>query len=161
LNRLRRPPTLTGSPQFPVTTRRRITRLADTSSVPAVPHNEPPSLSRRSWLERVSAPAIAAALGAGAATSAAAREPAAAPPPGARVHNIRALHSTFMAYQDRTYPQKSTLYARGQVWGFAGLALDADSAEITILSIPDDGSSTVTEEFRYRFQRRSGRSNAP
>jgi hypothetical protein len=73
----------------------------------------------------------------------------------------RALHSTFMAYQDRTYPQKSTLYARGQVWGFAGLALDADSAEITILSIPDDGSSTVTEEFRYRFQRRSGRSNAP
>lgn len=69
----------------------------------------------------------------------------------------RPLHSTFMAYQDRAYPQKATLYARGHVWGFAGLELGADSGEITILSTPDSGSGEVVEEYRYRFQRRSGR----
>lgn len=69
----------------------------------------------------------------------------------------RPLHSTFMAYQDRAYPQKTTHYARGQVWGFAGLELAADSGEITILSTPDAGTGEVVEEYRYRFQRRSGR----
>ncbi|WP_191621345.1 metallophosphoesterase [Marinihelvus fidelis] len=69
----------------------------------------------------------------------------------------RALHSTFMDYLDRTYPQKETLYARGQVWGFATLELGEDEAEVTLLAIPDDGSSAIDEVFTHRFKRRSGR----
>lgn len=74
----------------------------------------------------------------------------------------RPLHTSFMAYQDRTYPQKKTYYARGQVWGFATLSLEAEEAEITVFTIPDSGSPESSIDFSYRFTRRSGRtSGAP
>lgn len=69
----------------------------------------------------------------------------------------RPLHSTFMSYQDRVYPQKTTHYARGQVWGFAALRLEAEEGEITVLTIPDSGGSETSVDFTYRFARRSGR----
>ncbi len=69
----------------------------------------------------------------------------------------RALHSTFMAYQDRRYPQKETVFARGQVWGFATLELGAESGTVTILTTPDAGTGEAVETFNHRFQRRSGR----
>ncbi|GEM_PF-521511 len=69
----------------------------------------------------------------------------------------RPLHRTFMEYLDRTYPQKDTVFARGQVWGFATLELGEDSGEVTLLTTTDNGFGEVVETFRYTFNRRSGR----
>jgi hypothetical protein len=68
----------------------------------------------------------------------------------------RPLHTPFMAYQDRHYPQKTTHYARGQVWGFMTLRLDAESGEATIVTTPDSGSGEPVVDFSFRFERRSG-----
>ena len=68
----------------------------------------------------------------------------------------RPLHTPFLAYQDRAYPQKKTVFAQGQVWGFASLSLGRDAGEITLLTIPDTGAATPQEAITHRFQRRSG-----
>lgn len=69
----------------------------------------------------------------------------------------RPLHTPFLAYQDRSYPQKKTLFVQGQVWGFASLTLGEDSGEITMLKVPDAGAETPEEAYTFHFQRRSGR----
>ena len=69
----------------------------------------------------------------------------------------RPLHTPFLAYQDRAYPQKKTVFVRGQVWGFASLTLGEEAGEITMLTVPDTGAETAEEAFTFHFQRRSGR----
>jgi tartrate-resistant acid phosphatase type 5 len=64
----------------------------------------------------------------------------------------RSLHRPFMAWQDREFPQKTTWYARGLVWGFAELALQGDRASVQVLATAGD---TTTLEFTKTFERRS------
>lgn len=67
----------------------------------------------------------------------------------------RPTHTTFMQYQDRKYPEHKTVMAEGLIWGFAHLTLQGDTAEVTMLKVPDDGSSDTTVSYLYQFQRRS------
>lgn len=68
----------------------------------------------------------------------------------------RPIHTTFMQKQDEKYPEHKTLWAEGLLWGFAHLQIDGDNATVRLLSVPDDGSSTITQDFEYQFTRRSG-----
>lgn len=68
----------------------------------------------------------------------------------------RGMHRNFMAYQDRTYPEHRSLFARGMVWGFAHVTLHGDDGEVRVLATPDDGGSAHAEIFRAAFGRRSG-----
>jgi hypothetical protein len=68
----------------------------------------------------------------------------------------RPIHTTFMQKQDEKYPEHETLWAEGLLWGFAHLQVEGDSATVRLLSIPDDGSSVIAEDFAYSFERRSG-----
>jgi hypothetical protein len=68
----------------------------------------------------------------------------------------RPVHTPFMAWQDREFPQKTTWYARGLVWGFAEVKLDADVAAVTIVSTPNSGIGEPVVEFSHTFERRSG-----
>lgn len=72
----------------------------------------------------------------------------------------RPVHTPFMAWQDREFPQKTTWYAKGLVWGFAEMQLDGDTATITIVSTPNSGSGEPVVEFAQSFARRSGESRA-
>ena len=67
----------------------------------------------------------------------------------------RPLHTLFMAQQDKKYPEKKTIVAYGLIWGFAHMALDGDVARVTLLTVPDDGTSDITVEYEYEFRRRS------
>ena len=71
----------------------------------------------------------------------------------------RPVHTPFMAWQDREFPQKTTHYVRGLVWGFAEMELDADTATVTIVSTPNSGSGEPVLEYRRSFLRRSGLSS--
>ena len=55
----------------------------------------------------------------------------------------RPIHSTFMAHQERKYPQLTTEFAEGLLWGFAHMQVDGDSANVTLLEVPDDGHSSL------------------
>lgn len=67
----------------------------------------------------------------------------------------RPIHSSFMRYQDAKYPEHRTIYAEGLLWGFAHMVLDGDSATVTLMQIPDDGSSGYSVIHEYEFSRRS------
>ena len=69
----------------------------------------------------------------------------------------RPIHSTFMAHQERKYPQLTTEFAEGLLWGFAHMQVDGDSANVTLLEVPDDGHSSFVELIDYSFDRRSHR----
>ena len=69
----------------------------------------------------------------------------------------RPIHSTFMAHQERKYPQLTTEFAEGLLWGFAHMQVDGDSASVTMLAVPDDGHSSSVELIDYSFDRRSHR----
>ena len=69
----------------------------------------------------------------------------------------RPIHSTFMAHQERKYPQLTTEFAEGLLWGFAHMQVDGDSASLTMLAVPDDGHSSSVELIDYSFDRRSHR----
>ena len=69
----------------------------------------------------------------------------------------RPIHSTFMAHQERKYPQLTTEFAEGLLWGFAHMQVDGDSASLTMLAVPDDGHSSFVELIDYSFDRRSHR----
>lgn len=68
----------------------------------------------------------------------------------------RPIHTTFMEKQEEKYPEHKTLWAEGLLWGFAHLQIEGDTATVRLLSVPDDGSSAITEDFSYTFERRSG-----
>jgi hypothetical protein len=42
------------------------------------------------------------------------------------------------------------------VWGFAHVSLAGDTATVTMVATPDDGSGTANVLTRHRFSRRSG-----
>ncbi|MEX2124110.1 MAG: metallophosphoesterase [Woeseia sp.] len=72
----------------------------------------------------------------------------------------RPVHTPFMAWQDREFPQLTTHYAKGLIWGFAEMQLDADTATITLVSTPNSGSGEPIVEYKHTFERRSGMSSA-
>ena len=69
----------------------------------------------------------------------------------------RPIHSTFMAHQERKYPQLTTEFAEGLLWGFAHMQVDGDSANVTLLEVSDDGHSSSVELIDFSFDRRSHR----
>jgi hypothetical protein len=66
-----------------------------------------------------------------------------------------------MAWRDREFPQQSTLYAAGLIWGFAELRLDQDTFEVTLLSTPNSGNGEPILEHAQTFERRSGIDQEP
>jgi tartrate-resistant acid phosphatase type 5 len=81
----------------------------------------------------------------------------------------RLVHPGFKAYQDKTYPQLHSQYARGknpagspqqykQTWGFAHISLLGDKATIRILTHTEDAPKTdgLTEDARCVFQKGFG-----
>ncbi len=67
----------------------------------------------------------------------------------------RPTNSAFSAHQQRKYPELSTKWALGLVWGFAHMQIEGNLATVTFLSVPDDGGSETSVEFEYQFERRS------
>ena len=67
----------------------------------------------------------------------------------------RPVNTNFIIQQDEKYPEHKTVWAKGLLWGFAFLDIQGDDARVSLLSIPDDGSSDITVEFTYEFKRRS------
>ena len=68
----------------------------------------------------------------------------------------RPLNTAFMGHQARNNPQYKLLFARGMVWGFTHVSLTGDTATVTMISTPNDGSGTTRVEAVERFARRSG-----
>jgi tartrate-resistant acid phosphatase type 5 len=62
-----------------------------------------------------------------------------------------------MRHQAATYPQLRTGWARGLVWGFAHLAVSGDTATLTFVETPDDGSGKAETVHVTRFERRTGK----
>ncbi len=69
----------------------------------------------------------------------------------------RPLNTAFARHQVAANPELDSIWARGLLWGFAHVTLDADEATIRLISTPDDGSGRPQLEFEHRFERRSGR----
>jgi tartrate-resistant acid phosphatase type 5 len=67
----------------------------------------------------------------------------------------RALNTAFMQHQDKRYPQLTTDWARGLVWGFAHLSLSGDEATVRFIETADDGSGAMQTVHTARFARRS------
>ena len=67
----------------------------------------------------------------------------------------RALNTAFMKHQDKRYPQMTTSWARGLVWGFAHLSLSGEEATVRFIETPDDGSGAAQTVHTARFPRRS------
>lgn len=68
----------------------------------------------------------------------------------------RPLNTAFMGHQARNHPEYKLLYARGMVWGFTHVRLVSDTATVTMISTPNDGSGATKVEATQTFQRRSG-----
>lgn len=67
----------------------------------------------------------------------------------------RPVNTLFMAQQEHKYPEHKTIMAEGLVWGFAYLAIDGDTTDVKLMTVPDDGGSEISVDYEYRFQRRS------
>lgn len=67
----------------------------------------------------------------------------------------RPTHTTFMQYQDANYAEHKTIMAEGLLWGFAHMTLNGDNAEVTMMTVPDDGSADISTSYVYEFTRRS------
>lgn len=67
----------------------------------------------------------------------------------------RPLHRSFMRHQEEKYPEHTTVWAEGLLWGFVHMQISEDIAKISIFSVPDDGSEKITMDFEYQFGRRS------
>lgn len=72
----------------------------------------------------------------------------------------RPLHRTFMRRQDEGYPEHRSLYARGLVWGFAHVTLDAETATVRLVSTANDGRGEPTQVFEVSTSRRSASARA-
>jgi hypothetical protein len=70
----------------------------------------------------------------------------------------RGLNSAFMRHQRERYPELTTEWALGMVWGFAHLTVRGDEATLRFVTTPDDGSGTGELAHTARFTRRSGTS---
>ena len=67
----------------------------------------------------------------------------------------RPVHKSFMAHQNQKYPEHTTIMAEGLLWGFSHMTIGEDSAEVTMMSVPDDGSSDISVNHVFEFKRRS------
>ena len=67
----------------------------------------------------------------------------------------RALNTNFMRHQAQKYPQLSTKWAQGLVWGFAHLVVSGDEATLTFVETPDDGSGGANTVHVAKVARRS------
>ncbi len=67
----------------------------------------------------------------------------------------RPVHKSFMAHQDQKYPEHKTIMAEGLLWGFSHMTIGEDSAEVTMMSVPDDGSADISVNHVFEFKRRS------
>ena len=67
----------------------------------------------------------------------------------------RPLNTNFMRHQDVKYPEHKTAFAEGLLWGFMHMQIQGEIAKVTVLSIPDEGSSDTSVDFEYEFERRS------
>ncbi|MCY4426798.1 MAG: metallophosphoesterase [Halieaceae bacterium] len=67
----------------------------------------------------------------------------------------RPVNTAFMRHQERNYPEHKTVMAEGLLWGFSHLTLQGDSAEVRMMTVPEDGGSEVTVSYVYQFKRRS------
>jgi len=67
----------------------------------------------------------------------------------------RPNHPAFMAEQEKKYPQLTTLYSRGAVWGFMHVAIDGDTMTVDIISAATDFSGGSSRDKRLEFQHRS------
>ncbi|MGH8223260.1 MAG: metallophosphoesterase [Woeseiaceae bacterium] len=72
----------------------------------------------------------------------------------------RPLHTPFMRWQDREFPQKTTWFVEGLIWGFAEMVLEGERATVHVVSTPETGSGETQVEFSHTFARRSGRLQA-
>ncbi len=68
----------------------------------------------------------------------------------------RALNTAFMRHQLERYPELTTDWARGLVWGFAHLTVSGDLATLRFIETPDDGSGAANLTHTAQFPRRSG-----
>lgn len=71
------------------------------------------------------------------------------------VSKQRPVNTNFIKQQDLKYPEHKTLFAKGLTWGFGLLDIKGNDATVTLLSVPDDGSSETTVEFTYQIKRRT------
>ena len=67
----------------------------------------------------------------------------------------RPINSAFVRHQNARYPEHKTIVADGLLWGFAHMTLQGNSAEVTLLTVPDDGSSEISTMQVFEFNRRS------
>jgi tartrate-resistant acid phosphatase type 5 len=70
----------------------------------------------------------------------------------------RPIHTPFMAWRDRTYPQHQSFYVAGLIWGFAELELAADTLTLTIVTTSNTATGEPVPEFSQTFQGRTTRS---
>ncbi len=68
----------------------------------------------------------------------------------------RPLNTNFMRFQTRNNPQLTQLHAQGMIWGAAHLKLAPETATITFITTPNDGSGTPVPTGSYSFARRTG-----
>ncbi len=53
---------------------------------------------------------------------------------------VRSVHSTFLAQQNITYPQRKTLFAIGMTAGFSQIKMKANTIEIVMFTVTEDGA---------------------
>lgn len=68
----------------------------------------------------------------------------------------RPLNTAFMGHQAHNNPQYRSIFSRGMVWGFAHVQLDGETAAVTLVATPNDGSGGTDVLARHSFVRRSG-----
>jgi len=68
----------------------------------------------------------------------------------------RPVNRWFMAHQARDNPELSTAYAKGLIWGYVHLTLDADEATARVFTTPNDGSGANALAATDHYRRRTG-----
>jgi tartrate-resistant acid phosphatase type 5 len=62
---------------------------------------------------------------------------------------------------DKQYPEKTSLFAKGMIWGFAHISLEEDEGVVQMISVPEAAQAANKVEYTYRFRRRSHQAVAP
>ena len=73
----------------------------------------------------------------------------------------RPLNSRFVTWMDKQYPEKTSLFAKGMIWGFAHISLEEDEGVVQMISVPEAAQAANKVEYTYRFRRRSHQAVAP
>lgn len=66
----------------------------------------------------------------------------------------RSIHSKFQAFQEKAYPDYQALWMKGMTWGFSYVELFDDSAKVTMITTPNDGSGKPVVEKVLEFKNR-------